>query len=195
MQFFKYIYLRISKKSSNFARKIAKERKQATQNNTHMKKYLSICLMAIIACMAGCTYPTYKTYEVVEDCQFNKKTIELIVTEDKWDFDESTGQFFCHFNVPELTEKVYTSGEVSINREYNSGTKNAYQVALPETSYKVENEYDETTGEVVNTFYYQQHVDYAFGVNFVEVFYTISDYFYPSNWTPEGMRFRLQLTY
>ena len=156
-----------------------------------MKKYLFICLLALAACMGSCTYPTY----VTEECKFNKKTVDLVVTQDKWTFDEGANMFFCHFDIPELTEQVYNYGEVSVNREYNSGTKNAYQVALPETSYKVEYKNDENTGEVLNTFYYAQHVDYAYGIGFVEVFYTISDFFYPEGEKPEGMLFRLQLTY
>ena len=96
--------------------------------------------------------------------------------------------FFCHFTVDMLTAEVYNYGEVSVSREYNSGTNKAYQVALPETSYKVEQD-----GE--NKFYYAQLVDYAYGVGFIEVFYTISDYFYPEGFTPEGMVFRAQLTY
>ena len=127
--------------------------------------------------------------------QLQKKTVDLAVKSSQWEFDESVNQYYCHFNVPELTESVYNYGEVSINREYNSGTKNAYQVALPETSYKVEYEYDETTGEVINTFYYAQLVDCVYGIGFVEVFYTISDFFYPAGEKPEGMLFRLQLTY
>ena len=119
----------------------------------------------------------------------------MAVKSSQWEFDEDVNQYYCHFDIPELTEQVYNYGEVSVNREYNSGTKNAYQVALPETSYKVEYENDENTGEVLNTFYYAQHVDYAFGIGFVEVFYTISDFFYPEGEKPEGMLFRLQLTY
>ena len=161
-----------------------------------MKKYLFISLLAGMACMSSCTYPTYVTEEIVgEECKFNKKTVELAVTRNLWDFDQSTGQFFCHFDVPEITEKVYLYGEVSINREYNSGKKNAYQVALPETSYKVEEEYDEETGELINTFYYAQHIDYVYGIGFVEIFYTISDYYYPEGESPEAMLFKLQLTY
>ena len=125
---------------------------------------------------------------------FHKKTVDLVVKQSNWDFDNKANMFFCHFDVPEITEQVYNYGEISVNREYNSGKNNAYQVALPETTYKMEEELNDA-GEVVNTFYYQQHIDYAVGVGFVEVFCTISDFFYPADWTPEAMLFRLQLTY
>ena len=57
----------------------------------------------------------------------------------------------------------------------------------------VENEVDEKDS-IINTFYYQQHIDYIYGVGFVEVDLTISDYIY-GDFTPESMLFRLQLTY
>ena len=126
---------------------------------------------------------------------FHKTTVDMTVTTSQWDFDQSANMFFCHFDVPEITSDVYNYGEVSVNREYNSGTKNAYQVALPETSYKVEYEVNEATGDTTNTFYYAQHLDYAYGVGFVEVFCTISDFFYPEGWTPDPMLFRLQMSY
>lgn len=126
---------------------------------------------------------------------FHKKTIDLTVTSAQWDFDQSANMFFCHFDIPELTENVYNYAEVSVSHEYNSGKNNAYQVALPETTYKVEYEVNEATGDTTNTFYYAQHLDYAYGVGFVEVFCTISDYFYPEGWTPDAMLFRLQMSY
>ena len=158
----------------------------AAQNENDMKKYLVICLFAVVAIgMTGCRNESV--------CYFNKKTVDLQVPQNKWAFDASANMFYCHFDVPELTAKVYDYGEVSVNREYNSGTNKAYQVALPETSYKVE-EVDNGDG-TYSTFYYAQHIDYAYGVGFVEVFYTISDYFYGDDFTPEAMLFRLQLTY
>ena len=94
--------------------------------------------------------------------------------------------YYCHFDVPELTTDIYNYAEVSVNREYNTGSSKAYQVALPETTYQ---------RTVINNqdYFYQQHIDYAYGVGFVEVFLTISDYFY--DFHPEAMTFRLQLTY
>lgn len=150
-----------------------------------MKKYVFICLMALIGIvMTSC--------QTNEPCKFNKKTVDLNVTQDKWKFDDGANMFFCHFSVPEITAQVYNHGEFSIHREYNSGTNNAYQVALPETTYKSE-DIDNGDG-TYSTVYYQQHIDYVIGVGFVEVFCTISDFYY-EGFTPEAMVFRLQLTY
>ena len=151
-----------------------------------MRKYLFICLMAV----AAMSFTACNNNEP----QMRKRTVDLIVRTNDWGFDKSTNQYFCHIDVPELTERVYNYGEVSVNHEYNSGTKNAYQVALPETSYKVEYETD-ANDSIINTFNYAEHIDYIYSVGFVEVFYTISDYFYPEGFVPEGMLFRLQMTY
>ena len=160
-----------------------------------MRKYLFICLLALAACMGSCTYPTYHNTYITEDSKFNKKTVDLVVAQDKWTFDETVNQFYCHFDVEELTEQVYNYGEVSVSHEYNSGKNNAYQVALPETTYKMEEDVDTDGKPTGNKFYYQQHLDYAYGVGFVEVFCTISDFYYEEGWTPDPMLFRLQMSY
>lgn len=151
-----------------------------------MKKSIIICLMTLgviagfTSCKQGNRY------------QLNKYTKDLIVNAGQWEFDKGANMYFCHFDVEELTTEVYDYGEISVSREYNTGTKNAYQVALPETSYK-QILLDNTEGSS-DPYYYQQHIDYAFGVGFVEVFVTISDFYY-DDYQPENMLFRLQLTW
>jgi len=149
-----------------------------------MKKYLFICLLAVLAVgFTSCES---------ENTPKHKRTIDLVVKQSAWDFDQSANMFYCHFDVPELTARAYNYGEVSINREYNSGTSNAYQVALPETTYRSVDLDDGNGG--TTPYYYQQHLDYAFGVGFVEIFCTISDFYY-EGFTPDAMVFRMQLTY
>ncbi len=150
-----------------------------------MKKYLILSVFALVTFV-------FSACQSNEPCRFHKESIELVVNQNMWEFDSSANMYYCHFNVPEITSDVYKYGEWSINREYNSGSKNAYQVALPETTYKSEeiDNGDSTT----STVFYQQHIDYAVGVGMVEVFCTISDFYY-EGFTPESMIFRLQLTY
>ena len=119
-------------------------------------------------------------------CRFRQQTLDLVVMQKDWQFDSKMKLYFYRFDVPEMTAEIYNYGEVSINREYNNGTENAYQVALPETTYK------ETTVEG-NPYYYQQHVDYVYGFGFVEIAVTNSDLFYDE--VPETMIFRMQMTY
>jgi hypothetical protein len=146
-----------------------------------MKKYVFICLLAVVAlCLTGCES---------NGPQFHKKTIDLKMTQNDWQFDNQSGRFFCQFNMPEITESVYNYGSWTISREYNYGTPNAYQVILPESSY-----YKEDVGNG-NYAYYTQHIDYVVGVGFVEIDYIISDFYYPAQFVPEAMNFRMQLVY
>jgi hypothetical protein len=105
-----------------------------------------------------------------------------------WQFDDNTLQYYYHFDVPEITPFVYNYGNWSISREYNSGTKDAYQVALPQSVYMTETLSD---GSIA---YYTQHIDYRVGIGYVEIQLTNSDYFYGQE-NPEDMLFRLQLIY
>ena len=127
-----------------------------------------------------------------EPCRFNKHTKDLEVLANQWEFDKGANMYFCHFEVPELTAEVYNYGEVSVNHEYNSGKATAYQVALPETTYQ-EIALDNGDG-TTSPYYYCQHIDYAYGIGFVEVFITISDFYY-DDFVPEQMHFRMQMTW
>ena len=150
-----------------------------------MKKYLFICLMAVVVTgMMSCSNDKECT---CKPCQFRQQTLDLIVQQKDWTYDSNAKMYFYHFDVPELTSEIYNYGEVSINREYNNGTQNAYQVALPETTYQ------QTTVDG-NPYYFQQHIDYAYGIGFVEICITISDFYY-DDFTPTDMIFRMQMTY
>ena len=150
-----------------------------------MKKSIYICLMVAVAaiCLTSCKQ---------EPCRFNKHTKDLEVLANQWEFDKGANMYFCHFEVPELTAEVYNYGEVSVNHEYNSGKATAYQVSLPETTYQAI-ELDNGDG-TTSPYYYCQHIDYAYGIGFVEVFITISDFYY-DDFEPERMLFRMQLTW
>ncbi len=161
-----------------------------------MKKYLFMCLVAAAALgMTSCDTCDCRHEQTNNKCYFNQQTIDLVAKTTNWEFDNGANMYYVHFDVPELTSSIYNYGEVSVNREYNSGTDKAYQIALPETTYRVDTVYsdpaDPATAEPV---YYQQHIDYAYGVGFVEIFCTISDFYY-EGFSPEEMRFRMQLTY
>ena len=147
-----------------------------------MKKYLLIGLVALMGLgMTGCTTNNEPSGK------FHKKTIDLNVTADAWVWDNIMNTYYCHFDLPELTRDIYNYAEVSVNREYNNGTSKAYQVALPETTYLTEKVNNQDN-------FYQQHIDYAYGVGFVEITLTLSDYYY-EGFHPEAMLFRMQLTY
>ena len=148
-----------------------------------MKKYLLIGLVAMMGLgMTGCTINS--SSEPSE--RMHKQTIDLNVKANSWIWDAGANMYYCHFDLPELTGDIYNYAEVSINREYNTGSSKAYQVALPETTYLTEKVNNQD-------YFYQQHIDYAYGVGFVEIFLTFSDYVYDQQ--PDPMIFRMQLTY
>ncbi len=148
-----------------------------------MKKYLLIGLVAMMGLgMTGCTINS--SSEPSE--RMHKQTIDLNVKANSWVWDAGANMYYCHFDLPELTSDIYNYAEVSINREYNTGSSKAYQVALPETTYLTEKVNNQD-------YFYQQHIDYAYGVGFVEIFLTFSDYVYDQQ--PDPMVFRMQLTY
>ena len=148
-----------------------------------MKKYLLIGLVAMMGLgMTGCTINS--SSEPSE--RMHKQTIDLNVKASSWIWDAGANMYYCHFDLPELTSDIYNYAEVSVNREYNTGSSKAYQVALPETTYLTEKVNNQD-------YFYQQHIDYAYGVGFVEIFLTFSDYVYDQQ--PDPMIFRMQLTY
>jgi hypothetical protein len=145
-----------------------------------MKKVLLILsFIAVAVGFTGCED---------EPCRYHTQTLDLRVMQADWQFDDNTLQYYYHFDVPEITPFVYNYGNWSISREYNSGTKDAYQVALPQSVYMTEELAD---GSIA---YYTQHIDYRVGIGYVEIQLTNSDYFYEQE-NPENMLFRLQLIY
>lgn len=114
----------------------------------------------------------------------NISTVDLKVNAADWQWDSNGKYFYAQFPVNQITEEIYDYGTIACYREYNYGTKNAYQISLPEVKH-IETEVDGAP------YYYQQTIDYSFGVGFVEIVLTISDYFYETS--PEAMNFRLNL--
>ena len=153
-----------------------------------MRKYVLIFgLLAVMFSFSGCY-----VHESSEPCKFHKKTIDLMVQPENWVYDSDELQYFASFNVPEITAEVYNYGEFSICREYDTGTADAYQVALPMSSYFWEEVTD--NGQVSYNFYIE-HINYRVGIGYVDIQYTLSDHYYPDGFLPESMLFRLQLSY
>lgn len=150
----------------------------------------------ILFCLLASTLLTSCYYNrSTGECSCVSKTIEMRVNSADWQYDANAQRFFCHFNRSEITSTVYNKGQWTICREYNSGTNQAYQVALPESVFKVE---DLGAGGKI---YYTQHIDYAVGIGWVEITLTNSDYGYDKDpqsgylINPEGMVFLMQIQY
>ena len=155
-----------------------------------MRKYLFI-LLSVVAALGlwSCTNNN------VPECRYHTQTLDLTVVQEDWQFDEDAQQFYYRFgDLKEITSAVYNYGNWTICREFNNGTKNAYQVALPMSTFMVDSL---DNGGVA---YYTQYIDYRLGIGYVDVQLTNSDYYYTydaqgNRVNPEDMLFRLQLIY
>ena len=144
-----------------------------------MKK--SILFSVLLCTLCGLGSCTYHTKEVVYESNFN--TLDLRVDASQWLFSDAGGYYYCTFSVPELTSTIYDYGVVSCYREYNKGSKKAYQLPLPQTIHNV----DEG-----NNALYTTTIDYSFAVGLVEIVLTNNDFMYKA---PEGMDFRLNMVW
>ncbi len=153
-----------------------------------MKKYIFISLLcAATWCFTACK-------QEVPWEQKHVRTLDLNVFTDDWMFDTVAKQFYYSFDVPEIDAGVYNFGNWTICREFNGGSKYAYQVALPTSMFMTDTLVDGTVA------YYTQYIDYRVGIGYVDVQLTNSDYYYEVDGkgnivNPESMLFRLQLIY
>jgi hypothetical protein len=147
-----------------------------------MKKGVFFALMAVVIIgLSSCE----RTKIINEPCQFNKKTIDMPIKSSEWKFDDENRQFYAHFNISALNADVYDYGTFSMYREYNYGTKDAYQVALPQSVFMTD------TFEERSVVYYTQYIDYRVGIGYLDIQLTNSDYQYGQE-NPESMLFRFQ---
>ena len=124
-------------------------------------------------------------------------TVDIPVAANEWTYDSDTRQYFVHVPVEALTADVYNFGDVTIFHDYHHGTQSAFMVTLPETTY--EEIYLDNGDGTQSPYNYQQHIDYAIGIGFVEIIITISDFVYdatlPNAYFVQDAMFRMQLTY
>lgn len=158
-----------------------------------MKKYLFLLILTLgfMSCEGpmgpqGPIGPQGPQGPAGEGGGVNWKIIDLEVNTSDWSLtDFTTGNYFyATLSVPELDEFIYDNGLVECYREFNTGTENKYQMPLPNVQHM--EEYD---GAQQIT--YTQTTDYSFGVGFVEIAVTMSDFFLEKN--PESMHFLLKL--
>lgn len=154
-----------------------------------MHKHLLIGILALVALiLTGCTD---KTKEVKE---FHSDTFDITVLSADWEFDNKTMQFYYHCYLDEISSEVYNYGNWTLSREFDGGSKNAYQVALPMSTFMTD------TLPNKSVYYYTEYLDYRVGVGYVEIQVTNSDYFYPKDAKgklikPDNMYFRMQVMY
>lgn len=100
----------------------------------------------------------------------------------------SDGNYYrCTFDVPELTEFVFLSGNVQGYIYLYDPNGAEYQHDLPYSLHIL------ATDQNGNPYPYTQTIDFVFGVGWIEFQYTNSDFQYPE--VPGPMNFRLALTW
>lgn len=150
----------------------------------NMKKYLMICVMAVVAFgMSGCYV------NAPEGSAFHKVNVDFRVPTNAWAFDQENGWYSYYYPTNVITAGIYDYGTWTMSHEYNPNTKDAYLIQLPEFKFL-----DDVDGDG-NVIYYSQRIDYEVGVGYVRVYVTNSDYAYETGWTPEEMCFHMQITY
>lgn len=154
-----------------------------------MKNYVWISLIGLAMMVTGCRK------DIEEDAKYYHSTVfDVTVLHTEWEFDEYLGQFYCHKDIEELTEKVYDYGSWELYKEFDGGSKNPYQVALPTSFFMVDTLADSSVH------YYTEYMDYRVGIGYVEIQLTYSDFYYPKDEAgryikPDEMNFRLHLEY
>lgn len=118
--------------------------------------------------------------------------VMLEVPAKAWVYSGQTdNNYFCAtVEVPELTEDAFDFGVISAYRTYNYDSNDASQIALPYVRL-CEEVYD------TETFYYTETVDYEYGIGWVNIYYTVSDFIYEVDptYAPVDMQFRLVIAY
>ena len=144
-----------------------------------MKKRVIIGLFAlVILCLSGCSSNEPDSHT----------TIDFRVPKTAWAFDDQNKWYSYYFQTSQITKHVYNYGTWTMSHEYNSGTADAYMIALPEFRFKQTlDEHD----QIVN---YSQRIDYEVGVGYIRVYLTNSDYMYDPT-DLEEMYFHMQIVY
>lgn len=152
---------------------------------TAMKKFLIFAFAAL--CLASCSY------DVVTVQESNRKVLDFQINQNEWKYsDQANNNFFmATFNMPEMTPDIYDNGTILVYRELDWGTSNAVQQILP---YSRHHEYQ--VGASTWAFF-TETVDFEYGVGFMNIVYTASDFDYELNNTfvPETMHFRVVITW
>lgn len=118
--------------------------------------------------------------------------LKLDVPAKAWQYSgQDDNNYFCAtVEVPELTEDAFDYGVVSLYRTYNYDSFDASQIVLP---------YVRLCEEVADTdtFFYTETIDYEYGIGWVNIYYTVSDFIYEwdSKFAPVDMQFRMVIAY
>lgn len=119
-----------------------------------------------------------------------ESVVYIPVEEKNWVYSGLTDNnyFQATVPVPELTEEIFDGGVVKMYRAFDYDTQYATQIEMPYV--RLREEYPEGGGE---PFRYTELLDYDFGIGTVNIYFTVSDFFYGIK--PGAMLFRCVLLY
>lgn len=118
------------------------------------------------------------------------KVVYINVDQAAWTFSglNDNNYFMASVKVPELTETIFDGGIIKMYRTFDYDTKDATQIEMPYV--RLKEFYEEGNPE---PYRYAEVLDYDFGIGTVNIYFTVSDFFYDVK--PEAMLFRCVLMY
>ena len=153
---------------------ILQERRTITKPFCAMKKICFILGCFILPFLASCQQ------EYIQ--QDSLYSVEYDLRPGDWQAMDT--YYTVALDVKEITKSVCANGSVQVFLVYEDGS----QACLPMTRYLSYEYVDEATGETM-TGYYQKMIDFEYTVKTVNLFYTMSDFYYEEY--PEKMRVRV----
>ncbi|MDO5321489.1 MAG: hypothetical protein Q4F39_03795 [Bacteroidia bacterium] len=118
--------------------------------------------------------------------------VAVDVPQNAWQYSNyaDNNYFVAEVKVPELTEEAFDYGLVNCYRTFAYDSNDASQIALPYVRL-LEEVYDD------DVYFYTETIDYEYGIGWLRIYYTLSDFFYEVDETlaPDAMTFRLAIAY
>lgn len=139
-------------------------------------------------------YVRHKEYAYDGVTAMPQSIVDVDVKKENWQYSgkDNNNYFFAEIEMPEINWDEYNNSNITVYREYDSGTDKATQTVLPQVRHK-EYCYD----EVNNLWgFFTETVDAEFTNGKLTIFYTASDFDYELNeaFVPDAMHFRIVIS-
>lgn len=149
-----------------------------------MKKVLISLLVLFTLASCGNTY-------YVDGAKL--ETVPLRIDAHEWQYSnqDNNNYFFADFSeMYEINREVFDKGEVKVYLVTNKSTASAQKNPLPYSLHA-----EEYNGR--EWIFYTQTIDYAFGINWLRIYFSMSDFEYEVNESinPPAMDFDVVITY
>lgn len=148
-----------------------------------MKKVLISLLVLFTLASCGNTY-------YVDGAKL--ETVPLRIEAHEWQYSnqDNNNYFYAEFMMPEISREVFDKGEVKVYLVTNKSTASAQKNPLPYSLHA-----EEYNGK--EWIFYTQTIDYAYGVKWLRIYFSMSDFEYEVNESinPPAMDFDVVITY